>query len=134
MASSTKKKLKNNINKIYKEPIKEEMETTINVLYKENKLAIYTNKVDLQKQLNKLIGKPVKEYKIKRSVVGSLWEISLDDKSKIQKIIVKANVYELWKIFIWNAYTTEYGTFNRYLRIFTKNKTFYEIDKTVYTL
>ena len=95
MASSTKKKLKNDINKIYKEPIKEEMETTINVLYKESKLAIYTNKVDLQKQLNKLIGAPAKEYKVKRSIVGSLWKISLDDKSKIQKIIVKANVYEL---------------------------------------
>ena len=81
--------------KIYKEPIKEETETTINVLYKENKLVIYTNKVDLQKQLNKLIGEPVKEYKIKKSISGSLWEISLEDKSKIQKVIVKANVYEL---------------------------------------
>ena len=95
MASSTKKKLKNDIKKVYKEPIKDEMETTINVLYGENKLSIYTNKVDLQKQLNKLIGVPVKEYKIKRSIVGSLWEISLNDKTKIQKIIVKANVYEL---------------------------------------
>ena len=56
MASSTKKNLKNDTKKIYKEPIKEEVETIINVLYKENKLAIYTNKVDLQKQLNKLIG------------------------------------------------------------------------------
>ena len=35
-------------NKIYKEPIKEEMETTINVLYSENKLSLYTNKVNLQ--------------------------------------------------------------------------------------
>lgn len=95
MASNTKKKLKNNNKKIYKEPIKAEMETTINVMYGENKLAIYTNKVDLQKQLNKLIGEPVREYKIKRSICGSLWEISLDDKIKIQKVIVKANVYEL---------------------------------------
>ena len=95
MASNTKKKLKNDIKKIYKEPIKEEMETTINVLYKEKNLSIYTNKVDLQKQLNKLIGKPIREYKIKRSISGSLWEISLDDKIKIQKVIVKANVYEL---------------------------------------
>lgn len=39
--------------KIYKEPIKEETETTINVLYHENKLVVYTNKVSLQKQLNK---------------------------------------------------------------------------------
>lgn len=81
--------------KIYKEPNKAETETTINVLYNENILSIYTNKVNLQKQLNKLIGEPTKEYKIKRSIVGSILEISLDDKTKIQKIILKANIYEL---------------------------------------
>lgn len=81
--------------KIYKEPLKLETETTINVLYNEDIISIYTNKVNLQKQLNKLIGKPKKEYKIKRSIVGSLWEISLKEKTKIQKIILKANIYEL---------------------------------------
>ena len=83
------------IKKIYKEPIKEEMETTINVLYSENKLSIYTNKVNLQKKLNKLIGEPTKEYKIKRSIVGSSWDIPLKEKDKITKIILKANIYEL---------------------------------------
>lgn len=81
--------------KIYKEPLKSETETTINVLYNEDIISIYTNKVNLQKQLNKLIGKPKNEYKIKRSIVGSLWEISLKEKNKIQKIILKANIYEL---------------------------------------
>lgn len=81
--------------KIYKEPDKLEMETTINVLYAENKLSIYTNKVPLQKQLNKLIGEPTKELKIKRSISGSIWEIPLEEKNKIQKIILKANIYEL---------------------------------------
>lgn len=38
--------------KIYKQPNKEEMETTINVYYDERKLIVYTNKVPLQKQLN----------------------------------------------------------------------------------
>lgn len=56
------------MNKIYKEPIKTETETTINVLYDENKFVIYTNKVSLQKQLNKIIGEPTKEFKIKRSI------------------------------------------------------------------
>ena len=83
------------IKKIYKEPIKEEMETTINVLYSENKLSLYTNKVNLQKKLNKLIGEPTKEYKIKRSIVGSSWDIPLKEKDKITKIILKANIYEL---------------------------------------
>ena len=78
--------------KIYKEPIKAEMETTINVLYNENKLSVYTNKPSLQRQLNKLIGEPTKEYKIKRSITGSVWEISLNEKTKIQKIILKANI------------------------------------------
>ena len=37
--------------KIYKEPIEEELETTINVLYSENVLSIYTNKANLQREL-----------------------------------------------------------------------------------
>lgn len=81
--------------KRYKEPLKEEIETTINVLYSENKLVIYTNKVQLQKQLNKLIGEPTKELKIKRLISGSIWEISLDEKTKISRMILKANIYEL---------------------------------------
>ena len=81
--------------KIYKEPNKSEMETNINVLYEENKVCIYTNKVPLQKQLNRLIGNPTKEYKIKRSIVGSEWDIPITDKSKLSKIILKANIYEL---------------------------------------
>lgn len=81
--------------KRYKEPTKEEMETNINVLYSENILSIYTNKVSLQKQLNKLLGEPTKEYKIKRSVSGSLWNIPLDDKIRISRMIIKANIFEL---------------------------------------
>ena len=80
--------------KIYKEPEKEEMETTINVLYSENILSIYTNNVSLQRQLNRLIGEPKEEFKRKRSILGSTWEISLDDKSKIQKIVLIADLFE----------------------------------------
>lgn len=81
--------------KIYKEPNKSETETTINVLYGENMLSVYTNKVNLQRQLNRLLGEPSKEYKIKRSITGSTWEISMNDKAKIQKLLLKANIYEL---------------------------------------
>lgn len=81
--------------KIYKEPLKEETETIINVIYSENILSIYTNKVSLQKKLNKLLGEPTKELKYKRSIYGSIWEVSLNEKTKIQKIILKANIYEL---------------------------------------
>ena len=47
------------------------------------------------KQLNKLLGEPTKELKIKRSISGSVWEIPLSDKIKIQRLIIKANIYEL---------------------------------------
>ena len=58
--------------KIYKEPNKTEEETNINVLYKDNIFSIYTNKVSLQKQLNKLLGEPTQEFKIKKSIAGSV--------------------------------------------------------------
>ena len=67
----------------------------INVIYNENILSIYTNKVELQKQLNKLIGAPTQEYKIKRSIVGSKWNISLTDKITISRLVLKANIFEL---------------------------------------
>ena len=83
------------MSKIYKEPNKSETETTINVLYNENKLSIYTNKVNLQKQLNKIIGEPTKEYLVKKSIVGSNWDISLDNKILISRLVLKANVFEI---------------------------------------
>ena len=88
-------KLGEGMSKIYKEPNKTEIETTINILYGENKLLIYTNKVALQKELNKILGEPTKEYKLKRSIVGSSWDVSLDEKQKISKMVLKANIYEL---------------------------------------
>ena len=58
--------------KIYKEPNKIETETTINVLYSEKMISLYTNKVDLQKQLCKTLGKPKKEDIVGRSIVVSV--------------------------------------------------------------
>ena len=81
--------------KKYKEPNKSEIETTINVLYEENILSIYTNKVNLQKQLYRILGEPKKEY-IKRNLIfASVWEISLNEKSKITQIMLKADIFEL---------------------------------------
>lgn len=81
--------------KIYKEPLKSEMETTVNVLYGENILSIYTNKPDLEKSLYKILGEPQKEYKKSKSILSSRWEISLHEKSKISKILLRANIFEL---------------------------------------
>ena len=81
--------------KRYKEPKVEEMETTINVMYSENMFSIYTNKVSLQKELNKIIGEPIEEYKIKRSISGSRWNISLDNKIIISRLITRTKIFEL---------------------------------------
>lgn len=81
--------------KIYKKINRDEIETIINVLYLEEKISVYTNKPDLQRQLNKLLGEPAKEYKIKRSIAGSVWEIPFKDKTRISRMILKANIFEL---------------------------------------
>ena len=81
--------------KIYKEINKTETETTINVLYKEKTLSVYTNKVDLQKQLCKVLGEPTQEYIKGRSIIASRWDISLNEKSKISQMMLKANIFEL---------------------------------------
>lgn len=71
------------------------METTINVLYEENIISIYTNKPDLERELCKALGNPIKEYKKGKSILASKWEVSLDEKSKISKMMLKANIFEL---------------------------------------
>lgn len=81
--------------KIYKKFNKDELETIINVLYSEKVISVYTNKPDLQRQLNKILGEPSREYKIKRSIAGSEWEISISDKTKISRLIGKVNIFEL---------------------------------------
>ena len=82
--------------KKYKEPINEEMETTINVLYDDNILSIYTNKVSLQRKLTKLIGEPKKEHKIKDKITGSFWDISLNDKIIIGRLLIKVDIFEIY--------------------------------------
>lgn len=81
--------------KIYKGANQSETETTINVLYGEKILSIYTNKVDLQKQLYKVLGEPKKEYIKGRSITGSVWEVPLSEKSKISRMVLKVNIFEL---------------------------------------
>lgn len=83
------------MSKKYKEINKAETETTINVLYSENLLLIYTNKIELEKQLYKILGEPKQEYIKGKSIIGSIWEVPLSEKTKISKIILKANIFEL---------------------------------------
>ena len=83
------------MSKIYKEPNKSETETTINVLYNEKIISIYTNKVDLQKELCKTLGKPSKEFIRGRSIVASRWEVPFSEKTKISQMMLKADIFEL---------------------------------------
>lgn len=83
------------MSKNYKEINKAEIETTVNVLYSEKLLSIYTNKIELEKQLYKILGEPKQEYIKGKSIIGSVWEVSLSEKTKISKIILKANIFEL---------------------------------------
>ena len=79
----------------YKEINKEETETTINVLYDEELIVIYTNKIGLQKQLKKDLGKPKREDVRGNSIIGSCWELPFSEKTKISQMMLKANIFEL---------------------------------------
>lgn len=81
--------------KSYKEPIESEVETTINVIYGENILSVYTNKVALQKSLVKTLGKPTLEYRRGRSILASRWDISLNEKNKISQMMLKSDIFGL---------------------------------------
>ena len=79
----------------YKEINKEETETTINVLYDEKLISIYTNKIELQKQLKKVLGKPKREDIRGNSIIGSCWEVPFSEITKISQMMLKANIFEL---------------------------------------
>ena len=79
----------------YKEINKEETETTINVLYDEKLISIYTNKIELQKQLKKVLRKPKREDIRGNSIIGSCWEVPFSEKTKISQMMLKANIFEL---------------------------------------
>ena len=81
--------------RVYKEINKEETETTINVLYDEKLISIYTNKIELQKQLKKVLGKPKREDIRGNSIIGSCWEVPFSEKTKISQRMLKANIFEL---------------------------------------
>ena len=79
----------------YKEINKEETETTINVLYNEKMISVYTNKIELQKQLKKVLGKAKREDIKGNSIIGSCWEIPFSEKTKISQMMLKSNIFEL---------------------------------------
>ena len=79
----------------YKEINKEETETTINVLYNEKIISVYTNKIELQKQLKRVLWKAKREDDRGNAIIGSCWEIPFEEKSIISQMMLNANIFEL---------------------------------------
>ncbi len=74
----------------YYDTIPEEQETSINIAYDLEIIQIYTNRVDVIKNLTKAIGKPsLRDKKGKTYWMGATWEIPFKDISKISQILNK---------------------------------------------
>ena len=68
----------------------EEQETTINILYEEQIVKVYTNRKEVIRDLTKRIGKPTKKYqKCKTYWCGADWDIDFCDVEKIKNVLNK---------------------------------------------
>lgn len=66
----------------------EEQETTINILYEEQIVKVYSNRKEVVQGLTKSIGKPTKKYrKGKTYWCGADWDIDFCDLEKIKNIL-----------------------------------------------
>lgn len=72
----------------YFNTLMEEQETLINILYEEQIIRIYSNRIDVINNLAEILGKPSKKYiKSKTYWSGASWDINFTEYSKIQKIL-----------------------------------------------
>lgn len=68
----------------------DELETTINILYKEKIVIIYSSKAEVIRKITKAIGAPTKKYqKNKKYYTGASWNIDFADIEKIDKLITR---------------------------------------------
>lgn len=68
----------------------EEQETTINILYDEEIIQIYSNRVDVIKNLIEKLGAPTEKYKKNQTYwSGAVWNIKFKEKVKVKKILSK---------------------------------------------
>ncbi len=74
----------------YYDTILEEQETSINIAYDLEVIQVYTNRVDVIKNLSKEIGKPnIRDKKGKTYWMGATWEIPFKNISTISKLLNK---------------------------------------------
>lgn len=68
----------------------EEQETLVNILYNEQKVRLYSNKVEIIQNLITQIGQPTKKYeKSKTYWSGASWDIDFTDFDKLKVILNK---------------------------------------------
>lgn len=68
----------------------EEQETTINICYEDETVQIYSNRVDVIKNLTHNIGKPTKRDKRGKTYwLGATWEIPFSEVTTIKNILNK---------------------------------------------
>ncbi len=68
----------------------EEQETTINICYEDETVQIYSNRVDVIKNLTHNIGKPTKcDKRGKTYWLGATWEIPFSEVTTIKNILNK---------------------------------------------
>ena len=79
----------------YFETLLEEQETLINVLYDEHKIRVYSNRIEVIKNLTNALGKPTKRYKKNKTYwSGATWEIDFNDFEKIGMLLNRDLVIE----------------------------------------
>lgn len=66
----------------------EEQETLINILYDEQLIRIYTNRIEVIQELINEIGQPTKKYKKSKTYwSGASWDIHFTEHQKINNIL-----------------------------------------------
>lgn len=74
----------------YFETLIEDQETTISILYEEQKVKIYSSEPKTIHKLTKLLGKPQAKYiKSKTYWSGASWEIGFFESDKLKEIMVR---------------------------------------------
>ena len=70
-----------------------EQETTINILYKEQIIRIYSSRVETIEKLTKKIGEPDHRYKRSKTYwSGACWEIQFADIERVKEILNNVKV------------------------------------------
>ena len=65
-----------------------EQETTINVIYDEHIISVYSNRKEVVKNLTRLLGKPTKrDRKGKTYWTGATWDLDFNEFEKINKVL-----------------------------------------------